>query len=81
MSDCGEQTGADADRHRDLPICVGVESTMNDGRIIKAALSVGTIKNGLPRTLGTYYCIVKQGDKIFSVNELSKLQKLLKATQ
>ncbi|HQR34424.1 MAG TPA: hypothetical protein PLK30_16915 [Blastocatellia bacterium] len=54
---------------------------MNDGRIIKAALSVGTIKNGLPRTLGTYYCIVKQGDKIFSVNELSKLQKLLKATQ
>jgi hypothetical protein len=46
VNDCGEQTGAAADRGRDFPICVEAQADMKDRRAIVVSIAAGTFKKG-----------------------------------
>ena len=47
MTDCGEQTGAPADRDRDLPSCVEATAILPNDRMVVVSIVVGTFKTGL----------------------------------
>jgi hypothetical protein len=47
VNDCGEQTGAAADRGREFPMCVEAQANMKDRRTIVVSIAVGTSKKGV----------------------------------
>ncbi|QQS45177.1 MAG: hypothetical protein IPM66_14555 [Acidobacteriota bacterium] len=46
INDCGEQTGTEIDRERDLPFCAGIEAKTKDGGKVILAILIGTDKKG-----------------------------------
>ncbi len=44
VNDCGEQSGYEADRRRDFPMCVGIDATLPVGRKVLVRIAVGTQK-------------------------------------
>ncbi|HEY7680111.1 MAG TPA: hypothetical protein VIC04_06280 [Terriglobia bacterium] len=79
MNDCGEQTGDPAiDSQRDLPVCVGAEAQLEDGREILAILSVGTWETGLAKAVvrDVYWA---QGREYHPLKRLSELPALVRS--
>lgn len=77
INDCGEQTGTEIDRERDLPFCAGIEAKTKDGGKVILAILIGTDKKGLTKRPGMYYCFFETSDKAKSINSLYDLSIVL----
>ena len=73
INDCGEQTGTEIDRQRDLPFCAGIEAKTKDGGKVILAILIGTDKKGLTKRPGVYYCLFEMNNKTKSINSLYDL--------
>lgn len=61
VNDCGEQTGGEADKDRDLPICAEVQANLPDQRIVVVRILAATFKKGLtPQDVGIYAILSKK---------------------
>ena len=74
VNDCGEQTGGEADKDRDLPICAEVQANLPDQRIVVVRILAGTFKKGIaPQDVGIYAIFIEQEGEIRNVRHLSDL--------
>ncbi|HEX5413643.1 MAG TPA: hypothetical protein VFZ27_17485 [Terriglobia bacterium] len=82
VNDCGEQTGnPEADKGRDLPICVEAQVTLQKKSKLSISVSVGTIKTGVQRdAVGLAYVVIVGPDGLArSIKKLSQAPEAMKA--
>ena len=71
VDDCGEQSGTPADRGRDFPLCVAVDATLPDGRVVMISVQVGTFKTGVSGAPTERMLFLKRNGKHEDVRHLS----------
>src|SRR5688572_28436720 len=81
LTECGEQIGAPGQPGFDLPACVEINSTLEDGRRIFLAISVGTFKKGLVGKPAFFRAVIEHDDRFYPVRRLSDLPKMLRAPE
>jgi hypothetical protein len=77
VNDCGEQTGTTADRGRDFPMCVEVQSNMKDRRTIVVSIAVGTYKKGVVGKPAVYFAQLVTSATTINLPHLSDLPSAL----
>jgi hypothetical protein len=79
VNDCGEQTGTDADRGRDFPMCVKAAGAIGSDVIVEVNIQYGTFKRGILR--GThdirFVSIGQEGEPTIPLDKLSELEQKL----
>ncbi len=77
LTDCGEQTGNESDRERDMPFCVeAVAITPNDRKVF-VNLWVGSSKLGVGQKPELYFAVVEHKAEFYTAKRLSDLPGLL----
>src|SRR6266851_3459667 len=75
LNDCGEQTGSEADRKRDLPTCAQAEAKLTDGRKVIVMIAIGTLKKGLTGRPVVFDLVIEHEGQFSTVKHLSELTK------
>ncbi|HZS08895.1 MAG TPA: hypothetical protein VFD58_28925 [Blastocatellia bacterium] len=78
VNDCGEQTGTDADRQRDLPLCSQAEAALPDGRRAVVLIAVGSFRRGIVRKPALWSCFVERNGQFQTVGRLGDLSAALR---
>jgi hypothetical protein len=77
VNDCGEQTGGDTQKGRDIPTCVEARAELSDGRKVVVRVAVGTFKTGISGPAAVYYSVVMDKTEVRDVKKLSDLPAIL----
>jgi len=72
ITDCGESTGSETDKERDMPLCAEVEIKRGAKLVGYLALFVGTQKHGLSNdSAGVYFGYLEYQNKKYNIRKLS----------
>ena len=77
VNDCGEQTGGDNQKGRDIPTCVEAQASLSDGRKVVVRVAVGSLRRGILGRPALYYSVVMDKTEIRDVKNLGDLPRLL----
>lgn len=78
VTDCGEQTGTEADRERDFPLCVEAIAVLPDERKAVIDVQVGTFNRGILGEPRLYFAVVEYKGEFYSAERLSELPAMLR---
>ena len=79
LNDCGEQTGdPKSDALRDMPMCVGVNADLPDGRKAGVLIHVGTSQKGLSGSPTLFDAYIEASGKRRQAKHLHDLEDFLK---
>lgn len=79
LNDCGEQTGdPKTDGLRDMPMCVGVNADLPDGRKVGVLIHVGTNQKGLSGSPSVFDAYVEASGKRRPTKHLHDLENFVK---
>jgi TonB family protein len=79
LTECGEQIGAQGQPGYDLPACAEINATLQDGRRVFIAISVGTFKKGMTGKPTFFRAVIEQNDRFYQVRRLKDLPEMLRA--
>lgn len=79
LTECGEQIGSPGQPGYDLPACAEINATLQDGRRVFVAISVGTFKKGLTGKPTFFRAVIEQNERFYQVRRLSELPAMLRA--
>jgi TonB family protein len=79
LTECGEQIGAPGQPGYDLPACAEINATLQDGRRVFVAISVGTFKKGLTGKPTFFRAVIEHNERFYRVRRLRDLPDMLRA--